>query len=505
MSLCRCLRRRRRDVGCHHLPGGLLLLLVWAAVGTGAASAAISLPPPEVHARSTEICLNSRLSYHGGWSGAAPDQMLSDVLFAASRAPLTGGALTLYLANAQNVYLYDPATNSLTVHQSGDQRSDNTAAFEIGISAGNMTDAGAAMHLALLEATALWSGTANQLAACPRASATTYANAHWNPATTVDLAASFGLRTVRGFSTNLVAVSSDGSLPAPSTDGTVLLDRVLPSLGFDSSFAATDLNPSQLSQLLWATYGCTDHYASGRGGLVCASAVANYYLTRHVYAVTSAAVYRYHDRLPPGTDLTTRDHRIELVTPGDVRPTLRPQVAGLPAAPDYLVLCLGATGDWQQLEVGFAAMGAVLEASTLGLGGCVTPVTPDEQAGIRAATGIPSGDLPMAVVSLGPPAGPVAVASPPVGAGLTLSVATASAGPVTIRFSLPRAMTVDLAVYDPQGRPVRKLIEGQVLRGPQLLTWDIRDSAGRLVPSGVYFCRLSSTGATRSAEVVVVR
>lgn len=486
----------------------LTLGLARPAAGAGEALRQ-ALPPPVVHPHSTEICMNSRISYHGGWSATATDQMIGDILHAAARAPMTGGPCQLYVATAQNVYRYDAAAHELVLHLAGNQRSDATAAFEIGVAAQNNIDAGAAMHLAQLESIALWTGTAGQLASCPRASATTYANSHWSPATPVTIAVSFGTRSVPGFTSTLVAVSSDGSLSNPVTDGAVYFDDALAGLTSDSTFAAPELTAAEVSQLLWATYGCSNHQASGKSGLVCSSAVANYYLTRRIYAVTPDGVYRYHVRQAPGTDATTRDHRIELVRTGDVRPALRPEVPGLPEAPVYLVLCVGSTGAWPELEVGFAAVGAMTEASSMGLRGHTTAgLAAAVQAAIRTVTGIPSGDIPMALVSLGHPSD-ISHAEIPVVARQELRLwvdnQAGASGQVRLRYALPEDGPVALSMYDLLGRRVREIRAADSGKGEHVAVWDCRDEEGSPVPSGVYFGRLVAAGRTVTARMVVVR
>lgn len=49
-----------------------------------------TLPDPQVNTFSSEIILNSRKSYHSGYSGVLSDQILANVLWAASQAPLIG-------------------------------------------------------------------------------------------------------------------------------------------------------------------------------------------------------------------------------------------------------------------------------------------------------------------------------------------------------------------------------------------------------------------------------
>lgn len=469
-----------------------------------------SLPEPVVDPHSTEICLNSRISYHGGWSATATEQMLADVLHATAQAPVTGAPLTIYAATPDHVYIYDADSHSLVVHKPGDWRSDGSAAFEVGIAAENTLDAGAAMHLAQLESVALWTGTASQLASCPKASATTYANSNWNPADPIDIVICFGIRSVPGLTDELVAISSDASLPNPRTDGAVFMDNALMQLAYGTSFAADDLGLDDVSQLLWASYGCGDHWVSGsKAGLVCASAVANYYLTRRIYSVGADGAYRFHNRLPPGGDLTTRDHRIELITSGDLRPALRSAVSDLPSAPHYLIVCVGETGSWPELEVGFAAMGAVLEATTMGLQAYLTAgLSAGEQEGIREAAGIPPADLPIAVVSLGPPGGGAGIEQSQgreEDLGLSISHRITSGGGVTVYYRLPISGDVDLAIYDCLGREVRQLTEGAQGEGSHSAVWDCCNDRGQPVRSGVYVCSLKAGSITQRMRVTVVR
>jgi hypothetical protein len=490
----------------------VLCLALWIAVvggrGTALADPArLNLPDPVINPHSTEICLNSRISYHRQWSGAATDQMLSNVLHAAAQASRIGGSPVIYLATSANVYIYDPGSSSLAVHKAGDWRSDTSAAFEVGVASDNSIDAGAAMQLAQLESVALWTGTTGQLASCPEASATSNANDHWDPVNPIQIAIGFGIKAVAGFTTTLVAISSDNSLPNPHTDGSVYMDTAMGDLAYGSTFDSESLSSAEISQLLWASYGCSNHTATGKAGLVCPSAVAAYYLTHRIYAIGAEGVYRYHNRRPPGTDATTRDHRIELVRSGDTRPSLRESIPDLPTAPHYLVICVGSTGAWPELEVGFAAMGAVLEASTMGLQGYMTrDLTSEDQAAIRNTTGIPSTDFPMAIVSLGHPYGTSEVGAGKARAGKNgaLSIENA-AGHVSIRYQVPVDARIDLTVFDCQGHRVKDLVSQQENPGAHSVSWDCIDDRGKPVSSGVYFCCLKSGGLIQSARIVVVR
>jgi hypothetical protein len=198
-----------------------------------------------------------------------------------------------------------------------------------------------------------------------------------------------------------------------------------------------------------------------------------------------------------------------LVGTDDVRAALRQEVTRLPDAPNYLVICVGATGAWPELEVGFAAIGAVIEASTTGLQGYVTTeLSTEEQTGIRNAAGIPSADIPMAVVSLGRPSGSSdvrATESADADLGLSVEHGITNGADMTIHYTLPVASAVDLAVYDCLGRRLAMLLDVVQDRGPHTASWACRDDRGRQVLSGVYFCQLKAAGQSKTAQVVVVR
>lgn len=76
---------------------------------------------------------------------------------------------------------------------------------------------------------------------------------------------------------------------------------------------------------------------------------------------------------------------------------------------------------------------------------------------------------------------------------------------VEIEFSIERGGQAQVRVYDAAGRHVATLFEGAVEAGRiRGFVWDGRDSRGRLVPSGVYFLRLTGEGAEVTKKIVLV-
>jgi len=75
-----------------------------------------------------------------------------------------------------------------------------------------------------------------------------------------------------------------------------------------------------------------------------------------------------------------------------------------------------------------------------------------------------------------------------------------------LRFALTRAGRARLAVYGPDGRRVRALLDGPLPVGEHAAVWDGRDDAGRPLASGLYVARLEAPGeppATR--KLILVR
>jgi hypothetical protein len=74
-----------------------------------------------------------------------------------------------------------------------------------------------------------------------------------------------------------------------------------------------------------------------------------------------------------------------------------------------------------------------------------------------------------------------------------------------IRFSIQQSGPVTLAIYDVRGGLVTTLINGVRNAGPDQITWDGTNARGTKVPSGVYFCRLSSGGRSVGRKMIVLR
>ncbi|MGH2570493.1 MAG: endo-beta-N-acetylglucosaminidase, partial [bacterium] len=74
-----------------------------------------------------------------------------------------------------------------------------------------------------------------------------------------------------------------------------------------------------------------------------------------------------------------------------------------------------------------------------------------------------------------------------------------------IRYALPRATRVSLAVYDVAGRIVASLVDREQEAGTYRVQWHGRNRDGREVAPGVYFYRMTAGGFSAVRKLVVIR
>ncbi|MGH7494940.1 MAG: FlgD immunoglobulin-like domain containing protein [bacterium] len=80
---------------------------------------------------------------------------------------------------------------------------------------------------------------------------------------------------------------------------------------------------------------------------------------------------------------------------------------------------------------------------------------------------------------------------------------------VTIRYDLPEVHAqaggqVEVTIYNIQGQVVRRLFDGKQNAGAHTLTWNGRDEAGVVAPSGVYFYRVRAGSFTASRKLLLI-
>jgi hypothetical protein len=74
-----------------------------------------------------------------------------------------------------------------------------------------------------------------------------------------------------------------------------------------------------------------------------------------------------------------------------------------------------------------------------------------------------------------------------------------------IQFSLPRSTQVRLDIYNILGARVRNLVDRRMEAGVQRITFDGRADGGRMLASGIYFYRLSSSEFTQTKKMMLLK
>jgi len=481
---------------------------VWGLALTGATPFTETLPAPQFHGNSFELVTNSRYSVHAGFSAPLPKQVLANVLWAMARVPQFGSYRELFVALPDNLYRYQPLTNTLRRHKPDDQRYNSGSAFEVGIAVERHEECGMLVQAGLLAATAFWTKEGGTVVSCPVKWAAAHANRDWHPEHPIRMVTVFGNAEALGLDTLLVARSSDLSLPDPHVDGADTLESVLAGLRQDSVFDPTALSLETISQLLWAGYGVTPRLTiAAQPGLTVPDALGSYFLAGKVYLVRAEGVDRFLSRQPPEGRLVSPDHRLERLVTGDRRAELTQASNRIPAAaPAYFVVCVADTGSAPALqEAGAVVFQLLAQAQALGLAGFVTlPLTRSERRAIAASLSLPDNNVPVLVFACGAPARPVSAAAPD-NVQVVRGPPAVRSGILRVEYSLRRAGPVRAEMFDLLGRPVKLLFEENQSAGYHSVTWDGTDAQGRPVKRGSYILVISSAGSTAQHKVAWAR
>lgn len=181
--------------------------------------------------------------------------------------------------------------------------------------------------------------------------------------------------------------------------------------------------------------------------------------------------------------------------PGNTEVTINVTSGGSPV--ENARVCIQKGDDWRTCdiyEVGFtdASGNVTLYAGPESVGDIVVTATAHNFVpcqGIITVTelGIGGGDGAVGVLSIG------AVRPCPATGTASLSFSTPSAGPAIIE------------AFDLAGRVVSTVFSGDLDAGTHGMTWDFTRNDGSLLPSGIYWLRLTSGGGSAAAQAVLLR
>ena len=74
-----------------------------------------------------------------------------------------------------------------------------------------------------------------------------------------------------------------------------------------------------------------------------------------------------------------------------------------------------------------------------------------------------------------------------------------------IRFKIPNTSRVNIAVFNELGQQVTVLLDGLVEAGTSTVHFDGMDRNGSMLPSGVYFCRMTTENFVDSKKMLLLK
>ncbi|MBL7024351.1 MAG: T9SS type A sorting domain-containing protein, partial [Candidatus Marinimicrobia bacterium] len=74
-----------------------------------------------------------------------------------------------------------------------------------------------------------------------------------------------------------------------------------------------------------------------------------------------------------------------------------------------------------------------------------------------------------------------------------------------IHYQLPEDTQVSIVIYDVLGREVVTLVKDQMPAGQHNVVWEGRDSLGKMMCTGIYFCRMESVDYNKTIKMVYLR
>jgi flagellar hook assembly protein FlgD len=82
----------------------------------------------------------------------------------------------------------------------------------------------------------------------------------------------------------------------------------------------------------------------------------------------------------------------------------------------------------------------------------------------------------------------------------------ANSATTAIRFNLTQSQNVTIRVYDMLGKLIRSIVEDRSYpSGESSVTWDARDNAGVIVPTGAYYYQVNAGDNTQTVKMEVAR
>ena len=75
----------------------------------------------------------------------------------------------------------------------------------------------------------------------------------------------------------------------------------------------------------------------------------------------------------------------------------------------------------------------------------------------------------------------------------------------TIRYELPQTESVNVSIYNVQGRLISELTNQVQSAGRYAIQWSGKDNSGRHIPSGIYLCKLATPNYSQTKKLILLK
>jgi len=76
---------------------------------------------------------------------------------------------------------------------------------------------------------------------------------------------------------------------------------------------------------------------------------------------------------------------------------------------------------------------------------------------------------------------------------------------LTIQYGLTKSEQIRLEIFNLKGQMIKEIASGVKSKGTYLLNWDTTDINGKIIPNGIYFCRLSTDTTSVSSKLIILK
>ena len=76
---------------------------------------------------------------------------------------------------------------------------------------------------------------------------------------------------------------------------------------------------------------------------------------------------------------------------------------------------------------------------------------------------------------------------------------------MNINYTLASKGQIDIEILNSNGQLLKRIEQQQMQPGSYTTSWDGKDAQGNILPTGIYFCRISTAGTVSTKKITIVK